>query len=171
MTGMVSSVDIHFIDKLTIASYTSIARNVCMQGRQGHGLPFGFVTTFIFNHAPLSCDLKTPYPGNDIKIGNDVWIGTRVIILSGVTIGDGAIIGAGAVVTHDVEPYSIVAGNPARHIRYRFPESVRQALLEIRWWDWPLSELQKVRHLLFSERIEDFLRYAKQIHEESVLHP
>jgi hypothetical protein len=63
-------------------------------------------------------------------------------------------------VTRDVEPYSIVAGNPARHIRYSFSEHVRKALLEICWWDWPLEELQYIHHLLFSDRMDDFLRYA-----------
>ncbi len=59
---------------------------------------------------------ETPRP---IVIGNDVWIGSRVIILPGVHVGDGSVIGAGSVVTKDVEPYSIVAGNPARLIRKR----------------------------------------------------
>ena len=54
-----------------------------------------------------------------VVIGNDVWIGTRAIILPGVRIGDGAIIGAGSIVTHDVDPYAIVAGNPAKTIRFR----------------------------------------------------
>jgi acetyltransferase-like isoleucine patch superfamily enzyme len=56
-----------------------------------------------------------------IIIGNDVWIGLNVIMLDGVTIGDGAVIGAGAVVTKDIPPYAIVAGNPAKIIKYRFP--------------------------------------------------
>ncbi len=68
-------------------------------------------------------------------IGNDVWIGAASIVLKGVTIGDGAVIGAGSIVTKDVPPYAIVAGNPARIVRYRFdPETVKRFLV-VKWWD------------------------------------
>lgn len=69
-----------------------------------------------------------------LKIGNDVWIGANVIIMSGLKIGDGAVIGAASVVTRDVEPYAIVAGNPAKVIKMRFPPDVVDKLLEKRWW-------------------------------------
>ena len=71
-----------------------------------------------------------------VVIGNDVWIGGRAIIMRGVTIGDGAIVAAGAVVTKDVEPYAIVGGVPARVIRYRFDEKERQALTQLKWWEY-----------------------------------
>lgn len=71
------------------------------------------------------------------------------MILSGVTVGDGAVIGAGAVVAHDVPPYAIVAGNPAKVIRYRFSETIIQQLEEIRWWDWPVDRIiENVPYLL-----------------------
>lgn len=70
-----------------------------------------------------------------IEIGNDVWIGANVIILGGVKVGNGAVLGAGSVVTKNVEPYAIVAGNPARLIRYRIKENVINHLMKIRWWD------------------------------------
>lgn len=76
-------------------------------------------------------------------IGNDVWIGNRALILQGVTIGDGAVVGAGAVVTKDVEPYTIVAGNPAKPIRKRFDDETIDKLLKLKWWDIPDSELKK----------------------------
>ena len=72
----------------------------------------------------------------NVEIGNDVWIGDGCYIKAGVKIGNGAVIGAHAVVTHDVEPYSIVAGCPAKEIRKRFPETVINRLLDIAWWDW-----------------------------------
>ena len=65
-----------------------------------------------------------------VSIGNDVWIGARVIVLGGVTIGNGAVIGAGSVVTRDVPSYAVVAGTPARLIRYRFEEPVIRRLEE-----------------------------------------
>lgn len=76
-----------------------------------------------------------------INVGNDVWIGIGAIIKSGVIIGDGAVIGAGAVVTKDVRPYEIVAGNPAKHIRFRFDEEIINELLELRWWDFSEDKL------------------------------
>ena len=70
-----------------------------------------------------------------VCIGNDVWIGDGVSIMDGVTIADGTIIGAGAVVTKDTEPYSIVGGNPAKLIRYRFSEENIDFLLKLQWWN------------------------------------
>lgn len=70
-----------------------------------------------------------------VKIGNDVWIGEKVFIIDGITIGDGAIIGANSVVTHDIPPYAIAAGCPARIIRYRFASSVINVLLASKWWN------------------------------------
>lgn len=81
------------------------------------------------------------------QMENDVWIGCGVTILSGVKIGNGAIIGAGAVVTKDVEPYQVVGGVPAHHIKYRFPEEIRERLEEIRWYDWPDEKLLSNRAL------------------------
>lgn len=78
-----------------------------------------------------------------VVIGNDVWIGVGVYIKAGVHIGDGAVIGAHAVVTHDVEPYSIVAGVPAKEIRKRFDEATIKKLLELKWWDFPDEKLDE----------------------------
>lgn len=77
----------------------------------------------------------------DTVIGNDVWIGQNAVILPGVNIGDGAIIGANSVVGSDIEPYSIVAGNPAKVIRKRFDEETISLLLEFRWWDKSVEEI------------------------------
>jgi acetyltransferase-like isoleucine patch superfamily enzyme len=103
----------------------------------------------------------------DVTIGNDVWIGYRSLILSGVTIGDGAIVAAHAVVARDVPPYAIVVGNPARIVRYRFSPEIVERLLAVRWWDWPLEEISQAHHLIFSTRIEDFLRYAESRQDDS----
>lgn len=81
--------------------------------------------------------------GKRTRIGNDVWIGEKVLIKQGVTIGDGAIIGMGSVVTKDIEPYTIVGGNPARVIRKRFSDDIITKLLEIKWWELDDAELEK----------------------------
>lgn len=86
-------------------------------------------------------------------IGNDVWIGYRATILSGVKIGDGAVVGAMAVVTKDVEPYCIVAGNPARTIGKRFDDDTIRKLLEIKWWDWPIEKINANLEVICSNRI------------------
>ena len=83
-------------------------------------------------------------PSETVNIGNDVWIGEGVCIVSGVNIGDGAVIGAHAVVTKDVEPYSIVAGVPAKFIKKRFDDDTIKKLLELKWWDLSDEELSNL---------------------------
>ena len=77
----------------------------------------------------------------DIVIGNDVWIGNSVTIMHGVKIGDGAIIGTNALVTKDVEPYTIVGGNPAKPIKKRFDDKTIEFLLKLAWWNWPIEKI------------------------------
>lgn len=77
------------------------------------------------------------------SIGNDVWIGSRVIVMQGLSIGTGAVVGAGSVVTKDVPPYAIVAGCPARIIKYRFDDDTIRMLLESRWWELCDEKLSK----------------------------
>ena len=93
----------------------------------------------------------------DIVIGNDVWIGYEAVILSGVHIGDGAIIGTRAVVTHDVEPYTIVGGVPAKPIRRRFDPDTIQTLLDLRWWDLPDEKLKPLLPLIQQGNVEALL--------------
>lgn len=83
-----------------------------------------------------------PFKG-DTKIGNDAWIGHNATIMPGVTVGDGAVISTNATVTKDVEPYTIVGGNPAKPIRKRFPEEQIAILLKLKWWDWEIEKITR----------------------------
>lgn len=86
-----------------------------------------------------------------VTVGHDVWVGHGAIILAGRSVGTGAVVAAGAVVTKDVAPYSIVAGNPARVVRQRFPDEIAGRLLALAWWDWSHDRLRAAladfRHL------------------------
>lgn len=118
-----------------------------------------WITTYPFGYV---IDDFHPNPGHpaakgDIHIGNDVWIGMGSTILSGVTIGDGSVIGAESLISKDVGDYEIVAGNPARHIRYRFSQDQIKALKRIRWWDWPIEKIREFVPLLESPDINSFI--------------
>lgn len=145
---------------LKIGKYCSIAREVLMI--LGNHRP-DTITTYPFknqcNFWPEAADATDDHSTKgDIVIGNDVWIGARANIMSGVTIGSGAIIATAAVVTRDVPPYAIVGGNPARVIKYRFPEKTIERLLAVAWWDWPEALIRERMPLLMSDDIDAFLR-------------
>ena len=93
---------------------------------------------------------------NKVIIGNDVWIGHNAIIMPGVHIGNGAVIGSGAVVTHDVAPYSVVVGVPARPIKKRFSDEIIEKIEKSEWWNWS-HEIIKERYDDF-KNIEEFIR-------------
>ena len=127
------------LQNTTVGNYCSISQNVIC-GLGNHPLDY-FSTSPIFYHSKNTFGINV-IGNNDnytdykhIMIGNDVWIGARVIILDGVRIGDGACIAAGAVVTKDVPPYAIVAGIPAKIIRYRVDEEKRKLLINSKWWN------------------------------------
>jgi len=134
-------------DKLKIGKFCQIATGVkfIMNGAN-HAM--GGISTYPFNFIGASVHHFIGNKGDTI-VENDVWIGYNATLLPGIKVGSGAIIGAGAVVTKDVEPYAIVAGNPARVIRMRFCAEKVQELLEMAWWDW---EIEKIREN------SDFLR-------------
>ncbi len=128
----------------TIGKYCSIANNVLI-GATIH--PQKWLSTSPFQYDTwLDPSSKKKYWQiyKSTIIGNDVWIGANSVIKSGVKVGDGSIIGAGAVVTKNVPPYSIVAGVPAKVIKYRFDDKTIEKLLEIKWWNLPHEEIVKL---------------------------
>jgi len=124
----------------TIGRYCSIAGSVRAMNRN-HPLHFCSTHAFFFNPA-LGMVAQDPLEYTPLQIGSDVWIGHNAIIMPAVTsIGHGAVIAAGAVVNKDVPPYAIIVGNPARIVRYRFAPAQIERLLQQKWWEKPLSEL------------------------------
>jgi phosphonate metabolism protein (transferase hexapeptide repeat family) len=81
--------------------------------------------------------------GHHVDIGHDVWIGHGAVILPGRSVGTGAVVAAGAIVTRDVSAYTIVAGNPARPVRRRFPEGIADRLEKLAWWNWDHETLRR----------------------------
>ena len=143
---------------LKIGRFCSFAANVSILLGGEHRLDW--VTTYPF---PVVCPEARSIQGHPrskgpVVIGNDVWIGTGSTLLSGVTVGDGAVIAARSVVTKPVPPYSIVGGNPARLLKYRFGQDQIAALLRIRWWDWPIEKIRDAWPLLLSGDIDAFIR-------------
>lgn len=114
--------------QLHIGNYCSIGPNVHFILASEH--PYQCFSTYPFK-VKLNLQSLEAQSKGDIVVGDDVWIGLGAIINSGVHIGQGAIIAAGSVVVKDVEPYSIVGGNPAKHIKYRFEPSIRKKLLQV----------------------------------------
>ena len=93
----------------------------------------------------------------DIVVGSDTWVTNGCTVMSGVTIGDGAVVGTKAVVAKDVRPYAIVVGNPAREIGRRFSDEQVEALLRIRWWDWPTELVKERVDALSSPDVDAFI--------------
>ncbi len=153
-------------DKLIIGKFCQIAAGVEFV-MNGANHQMNAVSTFPF-YTLAGWDMKAPAPADmplkgDTIIGNDVWIGQNVTILPGVHIGDGAIIGASSVVGSNVEPYTIVAGNPVQFIRKRFDEELTNLMLEWRWWDKPIEEINSLIPVLTSSDLTEVKRKVKEM--------
>jgi acetyltransferase-like isoleucine patch superfamily enzyme len=137
-----------------IGSFCSISNNVVMGGGMH---PMEWVSTspvFYYGRDSVTkkfSEFKRVEPSR-IKVGNDVWIGQSVIVKQGVTIGTGSVIGMGSIVTKDVEPYSIVAGNPARLIRMRFEKDIIEDLMNSQWWNMPEDKLHSAAKYIQNPR-------------------
>lgn len=148
-----------------LGNFCSIGDNLRIYLGNGKGHDINFVSTYPFSYIhtdvfPNVVNTSRNTKGN-IIINNDVWIGENVTLMSGITIGNGAVIAANSHVVKDVEPYSVVGGNPAQHIKYRFTKEQIEALLQIEWWNWTTEKINKYTHLLSSYNIDDFIHAAR----------
>lgn len=134
---------INYIESAHIGNYSSIARQTIIGvGDHNHQWLTTHPIIVSKEYGFIETDHKEPQKPAPI-IGSDVWIGINAIIFRGVKIGDGAVVAAGSVVTKDVEPYSIVGGVPAKHLKYRFSEDIIEALLKIKWWNWKKERIKE----------------------------
>lgn len=144
----------YIFDDVEIGNYCNIAVNVIIGGDE-HSI------TTLSQYGFKNINTKTALNHHELKtkIDSDVWIGAGAIIKRGIKIGTGAVIGAGSVVTKDVPPFAIVAGVPAKLIRYRFSEDLQQKILDSKWWTYDKKILDK----LDFDNIEEDLEKLKQL--------
>jgi len=133
------------INNCQIGSFCSIANGVIIGGGMH---PISWVSTSpVFyegrDSVKTKFSTKKREPVKTTIIGHDVWIGQNVLIKQGVSIGTGSIVGMGSVVTKNIEPYTIVAGNPAKIIRKRFDDKIISSLLKSEWWNFNNDKLTK----------------------------
>jgi len=154
--------------KLKIGNFCSIANNIKIFLGGDHStewittFPFGTLNKGVFNKKLPQSDRKNFKRNLDVTIGNDVWIAGDVTIMAGVTIGDGVVIARNSHVVKDVKPYSVVGGNPAKHIYYRFDEETIKKLLEIKWWNLDDNIINEITPYLCSNNYDELFEYFKK---------
>lgn len=149
--------------KLVVGNFCSIAGGVSIYlgGNHRHD----WVTTYPFGHIHQNTfdsynGAGHPSTKGDVIIGNDVWIGANAIIMSGVTLGDGVVVANNSHVVSNAEPYSLVGGNPAKFIKYRFEPEQIEKLLQIQWWNWDDVKINEYTQLLCNVDIDNFINSA-----------
>jgi acetyltransferase-like isoleucine patch superfamily enzyme len=150
--------------KLIIGKFCSIALNVRVYLGGNHRTDW--ITTYPFGHVGIKKFSENPVQGHpstngDVVVGNDVWIGDYATIMSGIKIGNGAVIAANSHVVKDVPVYSIVGGNPAKVIKYRFSQEQIEKLEKIQWWNWEDQKIKENVNLLCSNNIDEFINKFK----------
>ena len=149
-------------EKLIMGKFCQIAHGVRFITSSANHNMSGF-STFPFNNfmmtpkttvAEIQAMFQVSEKKGDTIIGNDVWIGMEAVIMPGVTVGDGAIIGARSVVVKDVEPYTIVGGNPAKPLKKRYDEKTIASLLKIQWWNWPVEKIERNLDTILGNDVE-----------------
>jgi acetyltransferase-like isoleucine patch superfamily enzyme len=144
-------------ERIRIGGWCSIASNVTIFTGGGHSTET--ISTYPFEAMLFGSSVPTRSTRTmrDTVIGNDVWIGDSAVILGGARVGDGAVVAAGSVVSGDVPPFAVVAGNPARVLRYRFSRPTVEALLRIAWWEWTEDEV-RARMEWFFAPVSEFVK-------------
>lgn len=139
-------------DKLIIGNFCQIATGVrfIMNGANHAMGGFSTYPFKVFGGQWAEKDPMSVVSKGDTIIGNDVWIGNNVTFMQGVRVGNGAIVGTNSLVTKDIEPYTIVGGNPARPIRKRFDDMTIALLLKLQWWHWPAEKITQNLDLIVS---------------------
>ena len=144
-------------DKLIIGKFCMIASDVkfIMNGANHLSKSISSFPFAIFGEDWKDAMNGKAYPNKgNTEIGNDVWIGFNATIMPGIKIGDGAIIASNSTITKDVEPYSIVGGNPAKEIKKRFSKEHIEKLLKIGWWNWDIEKITQNIQNLTNENID-----------------
>jgi len=116
--------------------------------------PFGNIHTDTFDNYDWISNSST---NKDVTIGSDVWIGSNVTIMPGVTVGDGAVILNNSYIVTNVAPYTLVMGNPAKFVKYRFNPEQIEKLLIIKWWEWDDDKINQYIPLLCNSNIDNFI--------------
>lgn len=152
-------------DKLIIGKFCQIASGVEFV-MNGANHQMNAISTFPF-YTLEGWDMEPPEKSDlplkgDTVIGNDVWIGQNAVILPGVHIGDGAIIGANSVVGSNVAPYTIVVGNPAKVLRRRFDDEMIELLLQFKWWDRSIEEINSLIPILTDSNLKTVRKKLKE---------
>ncbi|MBO0443527.1 CatB-related O-acetyltransferase [Vagococcus fluvialis] len=143
------------LDRLEIGNYVCIASGATILLGGNHNHRSDWVSVYPF---PQTIQKSFKNKGDTI-IKSDAWIGMNATIMPGVTIGEGAIIAAESVVIKNIEPYTVVAGNPAKKIKNRFTDEEINLLLELRWFDWSDEEVEKAILLIMSQNIKGLYDY------------
>lgn len=140
--------------KLNVGKFCSFGQGIQMTYYGSHQLyeistyPFSMLHEHGWN--PV---FSKAVDGQDINIGSDVYIGNHAVIMQGAEIGDGAVIGAYSVCKSKIPAYSIAVGNPCKVIRQRFTEAQINALLTVKWWNWPIEKIKEHLQIISSTDI------------------
>jgi virginiamycin A acetyltransferase len=161
-------------ERLVIGRYCAIAAGTRFIMAGANHLMTG-VSTFPFTifggeWADRTADLLQGVESRgDTVVGNDVWIGYHALVMPGVRVGDGAIVAAGSVVTADVEPYTIVGGNPAKPVKRRFDAADTALMLDAAWWDWPVAVVTEHARTIMSGTPADIAAIAESLRAKGIV--
>ena len=149
------------VNKSDIGKFCSIA-NGCYIGLWEHNTQVSTHSFYLYEHSGGFVKGYRNYDKDDIEtvLGNDVWVGANAVIMKGVNIGNGVIIGASSVVTKDIPAYSIVVGNPARVIKYRYSKDEIAWLEKLQWWNF---SREKIKELIANNAFDDFDLFKRLI--------